>query len=102
MYCAYQYTAHIYQNWANSSPMMQSSDPGLTHSATFTGMALCFYSNKGWHCFIMLHGITQVKQNEYPGKIFPTAMEWSEVQQYVTEQGKYEGFDSCNQPSNLK
>ena len=51
----------------------------------------------------MLHGINQVQQNEYPGKIFPTAIEWSEVlQQYVTEQGKSEGFDSCDQPSNLK
>ena len=40
MYCASQYTAHTYQNWANSSPMMQSSDPGLAHSVTFTGMAL--------------------------------------------------------------
>ena len=29
----------------------------------------------------MLHGITQVQQIEYPDKIFPTAMEWSEVLQ---------------------
>ena len=34
----------------------------------------------------MLRGIYQVQQIEYPDKIFPTAMEWSEVlQQYVTE-----------------
>ena len=66
-------------------------------------MALCFYSNKGWQSFIMLHGITQVQQNEYPGKIFPTAMEWSEfLQQYATEQGKSEGFDRCDRLSNLK
>ena len=81
MYCASQYTAHTYQNWANSSPMMHSSDPGLARSVTFTGMALCFYSNKGWQSSIMLHGITQVQQIEYLDKIFPTAMEWSEVLQ---------------------
>ena len=86
MYCASQYTAHTYQNWANSSPMMHSSAPGLARSGIFTGMALCFYSNKGWQSSIMLHGITQVQQIEYLDKIFPTAMEWSEVlQQYVTE-----------------
>ena len=45
----------------------------------------------------MLHGLTQVQQLEYPDKIFQTAMEWSEVlQQYVTEQGKSEGFESCD------
>ena len=27
----------------------------------------------------MLQGITQVQQTEYTDKIFPTAMEWSEV-----------------------
>ena len=74
MYCASQYTAYTHRNWANSSPMMQSSDQGLAHSITFTGMALCCYSNKGWQSLVMLHGITQVQQNEYPGKIFPTAV----------------------------
>ena len=86
MYFASQYTAHTYQNWANSSPMMQSSDPGLAHSVTFTGMALRLYSNKGWQSSIVLHDIAQVQQIECPDKIFPTAMEWREVlQQYVTE-----------------
>ena len=58
--------------------------PGTFHY--FTGMALCFHSNKGWQSAIRLHGITQVQQVEYLDKIGPTAMEWNEVlQQYVTE-----------------
>ena len=62
---------------------------------------------QGWHsAFIQTKADTALScymALPRSNKIFPTAMEWSELlQQYVTEQGKSEGFDSCNRPSNLK
>ena len=59
-----------------AAPWCRFLTQGLAHSVTFTGMALCSYSNKGWQSCIMSNGITKVQQIEYPDKIFPTAMEF--------------------------